>query len=109
MESTGNLQTKKTRSPRKTNPVPAEAAHIEPRQTNAVDDKKYTSVTSLNLKRSFIKDPKHCKMLMSEDSFRSLIIAGVKNGVTWDEVLRALIDRENVSNEPFAGLENYLL
>ena len=107
MQSTKNSKGKTKRVKKDSNPAPAPLETVS--NENVVEEKTFTYRSSLNLKRSFLNgDIKHCKFICKEDAFRSLIIVGIKNGVTWDEVLRALIDRELVSNEPFSGIENYL-
>lgn len=46
-------------------------------------------------------------IFLDEQDFRDVSHYGIKLGVTWDELIRCLIDRELTSNEPFAGLADY--
>lgn len=73
------------------------------------EDEDFMYVTSLNLRRSKLKGRlKHVKCVFQEDIFRKLVAAGIQNGVTWDEVVRAIVDRELSGLAPFAGIENYM-
>lgn len=75
----------------------------------AKEDDDFMYVTSLNLRRSKLKGRlKHVKCVFQEDIFRKLVAAGIQNGVTWDEVVRSLVDRELSGLSPFAGIENYM-
>lgn len=66
-------------------------------------------VTSLNLKRTFVTGTvKHAKIIFSDNSYREVVVAGLRQGVVWDEIIRALVDRELSSIEPFAGLGPFL-
>lgn len=66
-------------------------------------------VTSLNLLRTHVTGSvKHAKIIFSDSAYREVVIAGLRNGVVWDEIIRALVDRELSSIEPFAGLKNFL-
>ena len=66
-------------------------------------------VTSLNLLRTHVTGSvKHAKIIFADSAYREVVIAGLRNGVVWDEIIRALVDRELSSIEPFAGLKNFL-
>lgn len=67
------------------------------------------AVTSLNLLRTHLHGAvKHAKIIFDDNSYREVVIAGLRNGVVWDEIIRALVDRELASIDPFAGLKNFL-
>lgn len=82
---------------------------IAPKDAHFSPNEQFMYVTSHNLRRSVIKgDLKHAKLLLPMDTFRKLTAIGMANGVTWDEVLRAAIDREFTSIDPFKGALEFL-
>ncbi|GAA4914381.1 hypothetical protein [Mucilaginibacter defluvii] len=87
----------------------ANDAVILPKDAHFSPDEQFMYVTSHKLRRSVIKGNfKHAKLLLPMDVFRRLTAIGMANGVTWDEVLRAAIDREFTSIEPFKGALEFL-
>jgi hypothetical protein len=79
-------------------------AKLPPKDTS----KGYEIVTSLRLKRSFVQaDARKVGMFLSESDFYWLNTTGIRYGVTFDEIVKALITKEQMSNGT-SDLSNYI-
>lgn len=87
--------------------VPAGQLHsVETKSTDA----PYDLITALNLKRSKLTPALSHKVnfYMTEDQFRGISMIGIKHGVSFDEALKGLIERELAGNAPGAGLDTFI-
>lgn len=71
---------------------------------------KFMLVTSMDLRRSVLTGDgvKHCKIVLPADDFRKLTAEGLKHGVTWDEMVRAVITEHCHNGSPFASAVKFL-
>ena len=65
-------------------------------------------VTAAKLKRTFVNDGVRGSFFISEDTFRWLTLLGIQMGVTWDEVLRGMIEIHRQSADPQKALEYFI-
>ncbi len=72
-------------------------------------DGKFMYVTSNNLRRTILEgDVKHCKLVLTSDQFRSLTAAGLKQGITWDEMLRAVLAEQSFNYDPYGSAVKFI-
>jgi hypothetical protein len=65
-------------------------------------------VTSMSLKRRLVNNPYYAKFFIPDTAYTWLNTLGISAGVTWDEVLRGLIEQHMASGEQLAGLKNFI-
>jgi hypothetical protein len=65
-------------------------------------------VTSLNLMRRMVNDHKKVVLYLPDDTYKDLVVIGIKLGVTWDEALRGIIDMHLASADPVSGLKLFV-
>ncbi len=83
--------------------------HTEAPKEATGDNGKFMYVTSHALRRSVLTGAvKHCKIVLPSDLFRALSVTGLANGVTWDEMLRAVILEHSTTIKPFGSSVKWL-
>ncbi|HVW94946.1 MAG TPA: hypothetical protein VHA56_03175 [Mucilaginibacter sp.] len=89
----------------------AKAANKAVQPKTGVDTLTYGDVeisTSMKLKRRFVNDAYYAKMFIPAANYTQLNMIGLQLGVTWDEVLRGLIEQHLASADQISGLKNFI-